>query len=57
MPTPPLSAISKVEEVRPGGAHVLDGDDHVGCHQFEARLDQQLLGEGVADLDGGALLR
>ncbi len=38
-----------------GGAHVLDRDDRVRGHQFEARLDQQFLGEGVADLDGRAL--
>ncbi len=38
-----------------GGAHVLDGDDGVGGHQFEAGLDQQLFGERVADLDGGPL--
>ena len=37
-------------------AHVLDGDDRVGRHQLEAGLDQQLLGEGVADLHGRALL-
>ena len=56
MPTPPLSAISEVDEVRPGGAHVLDGDDDVRRHQLEAGFDQQLLGEGVADLHGRALL-
>ncbi len=33
-----------------GGAHVLDGDDRVGRHQLQARLDQQLLGERIADL-------
>ena len=38
-----------------GGAHVLDRDDHVGRHQFQARLDQQLFGEGIADLHGRAL--
>ena len=38
-----------------GGAHVLDGDDGVGGHQLEARLDQQLLGEGIADLHRGPL--
>ena len=36
-------------------AHVLDGDDHVGGHQLEAGLDQQLLGEGIAHLDGRPL--
>ena len=39
-----------------GRAHVLDRLDPVRRHQFKARLDQQLLGEGVADLHGGALL-
>ena len=41
---------------QPGGAHVLDGDDGVGGHQLEAGLDEEFLDEGVADLDGGALL-
>ena len=40
---------------QPGGAHVLDGDDGVGGHQLQAGFDQQLFGEGVADLHGGAL--
>ena len=38
-----------------GGAHVLDGDDGVGRHQFQAGLDQQFFRERVADLHGGAL--
>src|SRR3546814_11481142 len=38
------------------GAHVLDRDDGVGRHQLEAGLDEQLLGEGIADLHGRALL-
>ena len=37
-------------------AHVLDRDDRAGRHQFEARLEQQFLGEGIADLHGRALL-
>ena len=37
------------------GAHILDRDDRVRRHQFEAGLDQQFLGEGVADLHGRAL--
>ncbi len=40
----------------PGRAHVLDRDDRVALHQFEAGLDQELLGERVADLHGRALL-
>jgi hypothetical protein len=39
-----------------GGAHVLDADDGVGLHKFEAGLDEELLEEGVADLHGGAAL-
>jgi hypothetical protein len=38
-----------------GRAHVLNRDDRVGRHQLKAGLDQQLLGEGVADLYGRAL--
>ena len=56
MPTPPLSAISHDGGGEAGGAHVLDGDDDVRRHQLEAGLDQQLLGERVADLHGRALL-
>ena len=41
---------------QPGRAHVLDRDDRVGLHQFEAGLDQQFLGERVADLHGRPLL-
>ena len=37
------------------GAHVLNGDDGVGGHQLQAGFDQQLLGEGIADLHGRAL--
>ena len=39
----------------PGGSHILDRHDRIGCHQFEAGLDQQLLGKGVADLHRGPL--
>ena len=39
-----------------GGAHVLDRDHRAGRHQLEAGLHQPLLGEGVADLHGRALL-
>ena len=38
-----------------GGAHVLDGDDVAAADQLEARLEQQLLGERIADLDARAL--
>ena len=36
--------------------HILDGNDRIGGHQLQAGLDQQLFGEGVADLNGRALL-
>ena len=39
----------------PGRAHVLNRDDCVGGHEFEACLDQQLFGEGIAHLHGRAL--
>ena len=38
-----------------GRTHVLDRDDRVALHQFEAGLDQQFLGERVADLHGRPL--
>ena len=37
-------------------AHVLDRDHAIGCHDFEAGFQQQLFGEGIADLHGRALL-
>lgn len=37
-------------------AHVLDRDDAALLHDFEAGLEQQLFGEGIADLHGRALL-
>ena len=39
---------------QPRRAHVLNRHDRVGLHQLEAGLEQQLLGEGVADLHGRA---
>ena len=42
---------------QPGGAHVLDADERVGLHHLEARLEQELLHERIADLHGGPLLR
>ncbi len=39
-----------------GGAHVLDPDDGVRLEELEAGLHQELLGEGIADLHGRALL-
>ena len=37
-------------------AHVLDADERVGLHDLEARLEQQLLHERIADLHGRPLL-
>ena len=39
----------------PGRTHVLDADDGVRRHEFEAGFEQQLFGERITDLDGGAL--
>jgi hypothetical protein len=39
-----------------GRAHVLNADDGAGLHGFEAGFEEQLLHEGVAHLDVGALL-
>src|SRR5438270_353434 len=41
---------------QPRRPHVLDADDRVGGHDLEAGLEQQLLGERIADLHGRALL-
>ena len=40
-----------------GRAHVLDADERVGLHQLEARLEEQLLHERIADLHRGTFLR
>src|SRR6266566_4033055 len=40
----------------PRGAHVLDRHDVAGGDELEARLEQQLFGEGIADLDLWAAL-
>ena len=40
-----------------GAAEVLDAGDQVGGEDLQARLDEQLLGERVADLDARALGR
>ena len=40
-----------------GGAHVLDADERVGLHHLEARLEEQLLHERIADLHRRPLLR
>ena len=41
---------------QPRRAHVLDRDHAIGRHDFEAGFQQQLFGEGIADLHGRALL-
>ena len=56
MPMPPLAAISTDEEVRPAAPMSWMATMASGRHQLEAGLEQQLLGEGIADLDGRALL-
>ena len=56
MPMPPLPAISKDEEVNPAAPHILDGDDGVGRHEFQAGFEEQFLGEGVAHLHRWPLL-
>ena len=38
------------------GPHVLNGDDGARCHQFEAGFEQAFFGEGIAHLNGRALL-
>ena len=40
-----------------GGAHVLDADQRVALHHLEARLEQELLHERIADLHRRTLLR
>ena len=55
-PTPPLAAVSLVAHGEPGAAEVLDADDEAGVEQREARLDQPLLLERVADLHARALV-
>ncbi len=56
MPLPPLSRHLGRRGGEARRAHVLDRDDRVRRHQLEARFEQQLLGERIADLHGRALL-
>ena len=51
MPQPPRAAISNEDEVRPAAPMSWMATMQSFCHQLEAGLDQQLLGERVADLD------
>ena len=55
IPTPPAEAISPAEEVRPGGAEVLQRDQQPLLQQLQAALEHLRLLEGVADLDRRAL--
>jgi hypothetical protein len=56
MPTPPRLPISQDDEVSPGRAHVLNGDNGAGFHGFEAGFEQELFEERIAHLHVGALL-
>ena len=56
MPAPPRDAHLAGRAGQPGRAHVLHADERVGLHQLEARLEQQLLHERIADLHRRALL-
>jgi hypothetical protein len=56
MPRLPLAPISTAELGEAGGAHVLDRHHRAARHQLEAGLEEELLGEGVADLHRRALL-
>ncbi len=38
-----------------GSAHVLNGDDRTGSHEFKAGFKQAFFGERIAHLNGGAL--
>src|ERR1039458_6057157 len=40
---------------QPGGAHILNADDHARLHGFEAGFEQQFLEEWISDLDIGPL--
>ena len=51
MPALPLVAISTLEEVKTGCAHVLNGDDRVCSHQLKTGFDQKLFCERVTDLN------
>ena len=52
-----MHAVSLVAQREPGAAEVLDADDQAGVEQREARLDEALLLERVADLHARALGR
>ena len=56
MPVPARAAVSQVEQVKPGRAHVLDAGDGAGGEQFQARFAHELLHERIADLHRAALL-
>ena len=56
MPRSPLAPISTAEQVRPAAPMSWIATTAPVCHQLQAGLQQPLLGEGVADLHGRALL-
>ena len=56
MPRSPLAPISTAEQVRPAAPMSWMAMTAPVCHQLEAGFQQQLFGEGVADLHGRALL-
>ena len=56
MPAPPRAPISQVEQVSPAAPMSCTPMSASVCHQLEARLEQQLLHERIADLHGRPLL-
>ena len=56
MPMPAFAAVSDAAHDRPGRAEVLHADREPALEQLEARLDQPLLLERVADLHRRPLL-
>ena len=57
IPVPARSAVSEVAQRDAAGAEVLEAHDEAPLDQLERRLDEELLGERVADLDGRPLGR
>ncbi len=56
MPVPARLPISQVEEVSPGGAHVLDSDDGARLHGLETSFEEQFLHERITNLHVGPFL-
>ena len=57
IPPEPAEASSEVAQDRPGAAEVLDAGDELLAEDLQGALDEELLLERVADLDGRALRR